>query len=781
MSLHASKRRPLPKSAPSSPKSRPPESKSTRTTTTTPPPSLRSMYQSPPRNTAATHTLKRSNSQNRLYFESPRCEVPDNELFGTADQHANLIQHDERWKYLQEQAGQHRQTGQVQHVNVKDKNMTPESLRSGMPLQAAARVLSLHLELDERDDRLPAWLDVITTVYFNLQHLYLGRASTTELHIDRNGSQDNLQESQTSPSPKISNRMRRLYILYRLPDLLSIDGITVTAQERLLARPNDPNGARVNRDEWVESSLLDRTALDDDEEEDDENTDDGDNYGNYMDDDESEVVGAIPMSPNFGDAVEVDLHGSVKLVEGRRRKTVSRLGQQKQNRDAPAERIVTDESDSEDNITHPHNQEERQEKQKTSGPLMPELMGLDDLRKTNGADFKYHKPLEYEASTDNGTAAACEWSVACGSLSLPYFRTDSARRLKSAMTSNNGDGGTTSSSTAAKSKIRLFGRKHKDVVPDEEYGKDDVAIGDSSLQSEEGKGPEEESKVQEESLKAQSLTPDSPRATHIEKQAAPIALSIDSSSSSSSADTEVDLADGVTADRNAMDKVEPPELFRIGEKKVPPAPKNSLSRIGEKEVPPAPMNSSMLQRTLENSDPPPNKLPPSKSLSSPFPIQFRVRAKIGQSPSRQLSISTKLNAEGDGISAPPPPLPPRRRRSPSDAEMETIESPIELIRVQSSPSYLSQSGRLLLATSRGDLPPPCPGARRLTPIALGKGKQKKKRGIAKWREKLSARSSSIIDDDDEDEDEEDDIEEETGDGQQDVSISSDEENVVVQG
>jgi hypothetical protein len=166
--------------------------------------------------------------------------------------------------------------------------MTPAALRSGMPLQAAARVLSLHLELDERDDRLPAWLDVITTVYFNLQHLYLGRASTTDVYIDRNdGSQDNLQESQTASSPKISNRMRRLYILYRLPDLLSIDGITVTAQERLLARPNDPNGARVKREEWVESSLLDRTAMDD---EDDETHGRGDHYGARMDDDESEVV-----------------------------------------------------------------------------------------------------------------------------------------------------------------------------------------------------------------------------------------------------------------------------------------------------------------------------------------------------------------------------------------------------------------------------------------------------------------------------------------------------------
>jgi hypothetical protein len=726
------------------------------------------MYQSPPRNTAAAIKHKRSNSQNRLYFESPRCDLPDNELFGSATQHANLIQHDERWKYLQEQAGQHGQTGQVQYVNVKDKDMTPAALRSGMPLQAAARVLSLHLELDERDDRLPAWLDVITTVYFNLQHLYLGRASTTDIYIDRNdGSQDNLQESQsqTAASPKISNRIRRLYILYRLPDLLSIDGITVTDKERLLARPNDPNGARVKREEWVESSLLDRTALDDEDDDGDEHTDDGDHYGARMDDDESEVEVATPLSPNFGDAVEVDLHGAVKLVQGRRVKSGSRLGQQKQNRDAPAEQAVTDDNDSD------NQEEKRQEKEERSGPLMPELAGLDNLHKTTGTDFKYHKHLEYEASTDNGTAVACEWSAACGSLSLPYFRADSARRLKCAISSNNRVGGTTSSSTTAKSNIRLFGRKQKDT----EDAKDDVETGDSPL-------PKEEGKVQEEPPKAQSPSPDSSRATHIEEQAAPrMTPLIDSSSSSSSADTEVDLVDVVTVDRSSRDNVESPELSQIFDKEVPPAPKNSLSRIGELEVPPAPKNSSMLQRTLENSDPPPNKLPPSKSLSSPFPIQFRVRAKIGQSPSRLLSISTKLNAEGDCISAPPPPPPPMRRRSPSDAEMETIESPIELIRVQSSPSYLSQSGRSFMATSRGGLPPPSPGARRTAPT-LGKGKEKKKRGVAKWRQKLSARSSSIIDDDDDDDDDEEDyIEEEEGDGQQDVLFNSADENVVVQG
>jgi hypothetical protein len=53
------------------------------------------------------------------------------------------------------------------------------------------------------------------------------------------------------------------------------------------------------------------------------------------------------------------------------------------------------------------------------------------------------------------------------------------------MTSNNGDGGATSSSTAAKSKIRLFGRKHKDAAPRRRW-KGMMLKQNTLLQKEEG-------------------------------------------------------------------------------------------------------------------------------------------------------------------------------------------------------------------------------------------------------------------------------------------------------
>jgi hypothetical protein len=751
LQVHTPKRRPLP----------PSELTPTRATASSPPDaSSRSMYQSPPRQSVPVKTQslpvksgkKIQNRKNRLYFESPRCEFADKELFLPADR-AALMQkdHDERWKFLQEQAGQHQQDGTFQYVDVKKKSMTPAALKSGMPLQAAARVLSLHLELDERDDRLPAWLDVITAVYFNLESLSVGRASTTSAAAagddvslqshsqspggtitttstssdnDNNDNDDGQELNPSASSPKISNRMRRLYILYRLPDLLTIDGTPVTAQERLLARPNHPNGERVKREEWVESScLLDLDRADDDD------CDEHDHeLGEYMDDDESDGE-ADALSPNFGGAVEVDLHGGVKLVEAKIETTAMTRLARKNGNGAPGH--VTDED--EDNY-NAGMQEDRQEE--SSGPQMPELTGLDDLRSSNNDDYK----MDYQASSDNGSDAVCEWSAACGSLSLPYFRADSRRRLTAA---------------AAKPRTRLFGRKNKEEVVAKQEEVVNVEMEDLTLQK-------KEEEVQEEPVKAQSPYPGPPLVTSTQEKAVSaslIPLIHSSSSSSSSQETEIEIDVG-SAHGAVVETVEPPVLPRIEVKEFPPTPRHSsvLQRTLEKTVP-ATRNSGLL---------PPSSLPPSKSLSSPFPIQFRARTKIGQSPSRQLlSISTKLNSEGDGLPAPPPVL------RQCDFEMETIESPIELIRVQSSPSKLSQSR----PTNKGGLPPPCPGGRRTPPVVKGK----KKRGYAKWREKLSARSSSIIDEDESDDGDDDGDNEEEEDNSQDTSFSSDEENVVVEG
>jgi hypothetical protein len=49
--------------------------------------------------------------------------------------------------------------------------------------------------------------------------------------------------------------MQRLYIIYRLPDLLSIDEQPVSDEERHLARPQRPSGTPVKKDQWLTKAM----------------------------------------------------------------------------------------------------------------------------------------------------------------------------------------------------------------------------------------------------------------------------------------------------------------------------------------------------------------------------------------------------------------------------------------------------------------------------------------------------------------------------------------------
>ena len=50
-------------------------------------------------------------------------------------------------------------------------------------------------------------------------------------------------------------RMQRLYIIYRLPDLLSINGQLVSDEERQLARPLYPAGTPVRKEQWLTKAM----------------------------------------------------------------------------------------------------------------------------------------------------------------------------------------------------------------------------------------------------------------------------------------------------------------------------------------------------------------------------------------------------------------------------------------------------------------------------------------------------------------------------------------------
>lgn len=165
------------------------------------------------------------------------------------------------------------------------------------------------------EPHLPAFLDVIGSYFPNLIHLYLSEMkknkSDTDNNLGDNGvsdnndkeeGEDNIRQQQqpgpTSPerredrnegmndkglvssiltpdrksykdksllqrtkraearaeaATKEANRMLRLYILYRLPNLESIDNVIVTEDERKIARPLLPEGYRVKKEEWLQS------------------------------------------------------------------------------------------------------------------------------------------------------------------------------------------------------------------------------------------------------------------------------------------------------------------------------------------------------------------------------------------------------------------------------------------------------------------------------------------------------------------------------------------------
>jgi hypothetical protein len=219
---------------------------------------------SPPRQLQS-HTymcpgITSTHAANVLKYTSPRCQQLDDDEFLPS---VSLQEHDERWKHMSLQAGPHQQDGSV--LDLTSRRTSPQTLKVGVPSQVASRVRELHLHME---DSLPEWLDVVSSLFFNLQHLYTFISGAEE---ENNNTE--------------SARMRRLYILYRFPDLISIDGKPVTKVERQLARPSSPNGYKVKREDWVIPTNVEESS--DSEEE---------------------------SSMSHGDAVEVSLFGVVKRV-----------------------------------------------------------------------------------------------------------------------------------------------------------------------------------------------------------------------------------------------------------------------------------------------------------------------------------------------------------------------------------------------------------------------------------------------------------------------------------
>ncbi len=172
----------------------------------------------------------------RLIFTSPRVKISDEDLFPSDD--SLFREPSDRWQQISEQAGSHRQDGLVMNIGRRPSNAI--LFRMGMTKCAALRVRSINLWVDHEKDTLLDWLQMIAEVFVNLEHMTL-----TE---DLFPGEDDMA---------VSARMRRLYVLSVLPNLKSIDEMVVTREERKMADPDASHHQRT-------TTSIDSTTLIDD-------------------------------------------------------------------------------------------------------------------------------------------------------------------------------------------------------------------------------------------------------------------------------------------------------------------------------------------------------------------------------------------------------------------------------------------------------------------------------------------------------------------------------------
>mmetsp|Transcript_977 Transcript_977/g.2065 ORF Transcript_977/g.2065 Transcript_977/m.2065 type:complete len:632 (+) Transcript_977:238-2133(+) len=185
-----------------------------------------------------------------------------------------LIKHDDRWRAMSQLAGSHRQSARL--LDLSNRSLPPEALKYGVPPKTAGMVTELRYDgnLVGKDD-LPSFLDIVVPLFPRLQHISLRNnpccpaTVSTSRAMDNGDSDGDDEEPIPDIDPKLKKkldaaieaadreqvRMQRLYIIYRLPDLLSIDGVNTTAKERHLARPLTPVGTPVKKDDWLTKAM----------------------------------------------------------------------------------------------------------------------------------------------------------------------------------------------------------------------------------------------------------------------------------------------------------------------------------------------------------------------------------------------------------------------------------------------------------------------------------------------------------------------------------------------
>eukprot|EP00536_Pseudo-nitzschia_multiseries_P016883 jgi/Psemu1/48226/gm1.48226_g len=484
----------------------------------------------------------------------------------------------------------------------------------------------------------------------------------------------------------VSARMRRLYVLSILPDLKSIDDMIVTTKERKMANPS--GYIEESQDKTHEARSPDNKSIDRESDQ----------------QDYSRVVTSVPVSINTdsvgsskSNAIEVEIvdseFGEMKI-----------MGTQTTSSSSPT-------SNSESTITPSDSDEHVEDDYENGGGNLNKTVQTDsNERGTNGPSNEKIGVDEARSNVTEGTMRTLnddwgntielvsvashdfEWSAACGILTFgkdracaPIIRLPFSSRDKKTK-----DSVSDTTTLACQKAVKNLRKKEKE------------------------KEKEKEKKKEKKKEKGNSRLIACPPVYRQSEAIVPT--------------PQVGCCPMLESDTYSQAKF----LFPSGGKGSPFTNGGaSNERISDLRV------SANKQ------------LPPSRSLSSPFPMQFRDRQKPSCDPViTQLVVNTSDLMDSDC----------EKTESSCDSkesnEMDTITSPLSVdLSPISSPKDINNK---LKKANKGELPPKCPsgGTRRQAPTCnvLKQRKQKvDRRRKVNEASKESARSISVMDLDDEEE------------------------------
>ena len=665
--------------------------------------------QLPPKPTRIFRELK---PRRRLIFTSPRVITSDEDLFPC--NHSLYREPSDRWRQISEQAGSHRQDGSV--MNIGRRPSTANSFRMGMIRCAAVRVRSLNLWVDHEKDTLLDWLEMIAEVFVNLEHLTL-----TE---DVFSGEDDLA---------VSARMRRLYVLSMLPNLKSIDDMVVTTEEREMTDPKASNDELEMIDDDSRSSMNDPICTNNGEETD----------SRILSMPVSVDTDSMRSSRAFGIEVEF-LEAKCWEVKQTETETTASISPT-----SNSEFTITA-TDSDDHFVF------GQEERLLGASSLTDAIGVYPVPATDDPSVNSRADKDRtgtEAHKRIVSTSKVGYNLTHGCNNAPTGRIEDHQKNTGCTTlSRKGDtlSSDNSRSKVTGSKVRAFhsdsnnsielvpvfsidielsGTRDVSTFRQKKSGAPIIQLPHSSQEdSKRNIEPQNELKKNNEnsttvSRNKEKVNKDCDRETSVAKACTPVQRQ----SKVTVPTPQVGCCQILRNDQSAISQFSFPASSR-------PVAKNMISAE-------RPMNGFGLTANQQ--------LPPSKSLTSPFPMQFRERQKppyITTTSHKALNMAEAMNRDPKGF---------RDLSICGHNEIEVVAGTLSVI--TSSVSSQENTTRMLKTAQKGELPPPCPLSKTRHEMPSCSQLQERK---SRHRSQLSsnrmlrqsARAVSVMDLDDEQED-----------------------------